>query len=221
MKKVLMLVVLALASFSVANAQFYVGGSLGISHTKVDFGDADQSGTSFKILPEVGYQLNKHWAFGLDVGFTKGYAALGAFDPSDYKAMANAVISAGADISSDDMIDVDLKAFRFAPYARYIILQKGHFELFVDGILGFNFIKGIPQGASSAGLSEETDKYTSFEVNFRPGVSYAITDHIKLTAKVGSFGYQQLKQKDSDLKMTRFGLDVDGDNLLFGVLYNF
>lgn len=226
MKKILLLLAFVLSGFSMAQAQVYVGGSLGVSHSKVDFGCSDQSGTSFKILPEVGYQLSDSWSIGLGFGFMKGYAALGALDPSDYKALANAAVSGVADVTSDDMVDLDLKAIHVAPYVRYTFWKPGKFEFFIDGMFGMNFVKGIPEYSGSTGYSSsdedgDDEEFTSFEINFRPGVSYAVTDHIKLTARIGSLGYQHLKMKDSDLKVSRFGLDVDSNNLLFGLNYTF
>ena len=223
MKKLLLSLVMFLSCFTMATAQFYAGGSLGISHSKLDFGNHDQSGTSFKILPEVGYQFNDRWSFGLNLGFMKGYAALGSFDPSDLKALGNAIISTAADVSSDDMMDLDLKTFRIAPYARYALIKGKRFELFLDGSFAFNLVKADAEADLGSNGTVEVDdqKLKGFEICIRPGVSYAVTDHVKLIAKIGSLGYQQFKLDDHDLKLTRFGLDVDSSNLLFGLLYAF
>ena len=224
MKKILFTLFLLLGCFSFATAQLYVGGSMGITSSKIDFGDADQSGTSFKILPEVGYQLSDRWAFGTTIGFMKGYAALGTFDPSDLKALGTAVVSTIADITSDDLLNADIKTFRIAPYARYSLLKKGDFEIFLDGMIAYDMLKVSGEadtGNLGIGSIEADEKVTGFEICVRPGVSYSLNDHFKLTARIGSLGYQQLKLKDSDFKLTRFGLDVDGSNLLFGLQYAF
>ena len=55
------------------------------------------------------------------------------------------------------------------------------------------------------------------EIALRPGISYELSDKISALAKLGSLGYMEAKEKDSDMKITRFGLDVDTYNLLFYV----
>lgn len=224
MKKVFFTLALLFVFIGFASAQFYVGGSFGVTSSKIDFGETDQKGTSFKILPEVGYQFSDRWAFGTSIGFMKGYAALGSFDPSDLKALATAVVSTVADITSDDMLNADIKTFRIAPYVRYSLLRSERFELFVDGIFAYNMLKVSGEADTSlggGGSVEADEKVTGFEICVRPGASFALTDHFKLTAKIGSLGYQQLKLKDSDFKLNRFGLDVDGSNLLLGLQYTF
>ncbi|MDD7247203.1 MAG: outer membrane beta-barrel protein [Prevotellaceae bacterium] len=67
MKKIIMMAVMAVAAVS-ANAQSWVGGSLGFSNSKVD--GAESSVTQFEIKPEVGYSLNENWDVALGVGYS-------------------------------------------------------------------------------------------------------------------------------------------------------
>ncbi len=53
------------ATTMVASAQVYVGGGIGFSSAD----DGNESSTEFKILPEVGYQLDDNWAIGLQLGY--------------------------------------------------------------------------------------------------------------------------------------------------------
>ena len=55
MKKFLLMIVVALTTLT-ANAQFYVGGELGIWHDT----DADQ--TAFTLAPGLGYEFNEKWS---------------------------------------------------------------------------------------------------------------------------------------------------------------
>ena len=71
-----------------ASAQIYVGGQIGFSTSSVNAdteGSSSISGTSFKILPEVGYKLNDKWAVGIQVGYSQGISAFGTFDVNDFR----------------------------------------------------------------------------------------------------------------------------------------
>ena len=68
MKKILMTLAVAFVAVA-ANAQVYVGGNVGIASSKD--GDADAV-TTYKVLPEIGYNLDQNWAIGTTVGFGKG-----------------------------------------------------------------------------------------------------------------------------------------------------
>lgn len=56
-----------------ASAQVYVGGNVGIVST--DNGDDDDV-TTYKFLPEIGYNLNQDWAIGASFGWAKGSLTL-------------------------------------------------------------------------------------------------------------------------------------------------
>ncbi len=202
-------------------AQFYLGGSFGFTSSKlsgVDFSDfsdeghevhVDMSGSSFKFLPEVGCQLLPNLAAGVSFGYIKGYAAFGSLDVTDYKALLSTVFSTVADVSSYD--GGGFSSIRLAPYVRFTLFREGGFELFADGVLGVNSI------------SEKSSeiKISSMELCVRPGISFAVSNRIKLLAKMGSLGFLNLKAGDSDFKLTRFGLDLDGNNMLLGATYYF
>ena len=52
-----------------ANAQVFVGGTAGIANTG---GEGLSDKTTFKILPEVGYNINKNLAVGTVLGYEDG-----------------------------------------------------------------------------------------------------------------------------------------------------
>ncbi len=104
MKKIMM----TLAAVCVAatmNAQVYVGGSLGFGTTSHD----GNSSTSFKILPEIGYNLDENWAVGITVGYSQ----------------------------DKDYADVKNKMFQVSPYARYTFAKFDKVNLFVDGAVDY------------------------------------------------------------------------------------
>lgn len=70
MKKILFVVILVCAGMA-ANAQFFIGGSLGagIASTNNDNGDKVKTTMNYSIHPDFGYSFNKY----LDLGITAGY----------------------------------------------------------------------------------------------------------------------------------------------------
>ncbi len=93
-----------------ASAQVYVGGNAGIASTKIAGQD---SKTTYKVLPEIGYKINGDWAVGTVVGWGKG----------------NPVTIEDADAA--------VGTFEVAPYVRYTALHSKVVDLFVDG--GFSY----------------------------------------------------------------------------------
>ena len=109
MKKLFMTLAAAVIAVS-ASAQVYVGGNAGIASTKIAGQD---SKTTYKVLPEIGYKINGDWAVGTVVGWGKG----------------NPVTIEDADAA--------VGTFEVAPYVRYTALHSKVVDLFVDG--GFSY----------------------------------------------------------------------------------
>lgn len=216
MKKIVMLFVALITTISIS-AQIYVGGNLGFSSSKLSTGESSMSGTSYKFQPEVGYQLNDRFAVGINLGVSKGLCALGSFNTSDLKGLLSTVVGGALDIysSSDNKSSVSLKGFNVNPYVRYTAYKNKYIDIFVDGTIGYSNIK------ASMGDEGASYKINSFEIALKPGIDVKVSEKLKLVAKAGFLGYQQLKLKDTDYKVTRFGADVDTSNLLFGINYAF
>ena len=119
MKKILLLAVVMFASLN-ANAQFYVGGSIGFGSV----GGGGNSEAVFTILPEVGYQLTDKWAIGCIMGYHKGD---GAFADS-------------SQTTENGMIVNLAEEFIINPYARYSALSWKNVTLFFDGNLKFTSV---------------------------------------------------------------------------------
>jgi len=214
-KKIIALVALLACVTMGASAQVYVGGSLGFTSSKVDQGGHDQDGSSYKIIPEIGYQLDDDLSVGLQIGYAHGYASFGSLNVTDVKALMNTVVSTNADLNEDDM---KLNSFTIAPYLRYNVLKFDRVKFFIEGGVGYTSIK-TDQAPAQLGGNEA--KLNLLEISFRPGVSIDLSSNISLMAKIGSLGYMEAKEKESDQKLTRFGLDIDTYNLLFGLNFKF
>ncbi len=220
-----------------ASAQVYVGGQIGFTSSSVNLdmdGTNSVSGTSFKILPEVGYKINDKWAVGIQVGYSKGISAFGTFDVNDFNSLAKNVGSAALDIasSSDQFIDevdrskapnIKLNAFRVAPYVRYTFLKAGNFDFFLEGGIAYTNIKA-KNASKLANILPDDPTINAFEIAVRPGITFNINQHAQVVAKIGALGYQNAKL-DMGMgfkpSLNRFGLEVDGDDLSLGFNYQF
>ena len=76
----------------------------------------------FKILPELGYQLNDQWAVGATLGYQKGAVDIG---------------------SANFNQNVTTEVFTISPYARYFAFDWDQVSLFFDGGLSFGSYKDM------------------------------------------------------------------------------
>lgn len=106
MKKIVLFLFVVIATLSVSAQSVYVGGAFGLWRND----DADM--TSFKIAPEVGYNLNEKWAVGVVLEYEHA---------SEHDLSGN--------------------AFSIAPYARYSFYENKLVRLFADGGFGFLTVK--------------------------------------------------------------------------------
>ena len=115
MKKYL-LSICAIFFVTTIKAQFYIGGSVGIGVVK-QYGEKKE--TTFKIIPEVGYNINDNWAVGLAFGYKKGSCLIGK---GNYNQ------------------NVKSKVIGIQPYVRYIPFHVSIIDIFVDGFFIYESI---------------------------------------------------------------------------------
>ena len=223
MKKIISLAAAAimLLAGTEAYAQFYFGGSAGFASTTVKVSeDVSLNGsTTFKILPEVGYQINDKMAVGAQIGYLNGPGALGGFDPSDLKGIAFAASDAAVSaVGNTEIMGVKLSAFRVAPYFRYTFYSNHLLEVFADAAIAYTVGNG-KQYDKSEEVWDNRGTISVIEAGIKPGFKVKVSKNFHLVGRLGSFGYQSLKVKDVPYSVSRFGLDVDGSNILFGFVY--
>ena len=210
-----------LACMTTASAQWYVGGSFGFTSSKIDNGNTDQSGSSFKIIPDIGYKIDDRVSAGVQVGYSHGIASFGSLTATDVKAAASNLISAYADINDEDM---KLNGFTIAPYIRYNVVNYGAANFFIEGYVGYNNIStdgGISVGSGSNGGSVDKITFNAFDLGIRPGVSFKLGTKLEAVCKLGALGFVSAKEKESDRKITRFGAVADTYNVLMGFNFHF
>jgi hypothetical protein len=98
-------------------------------------------------------------------------------------------------------------AFTFNPYARYTYLKAGKVSLFVDGGVDFTT-------ASKADWNE-------LAIGLKPGVAVSLSDNISFVSHLGFIGYDVYNPDGDDNNISKFGLNLDGNNLTFGLYFNF
>ena len=118
MKKFLMTLAAAFVAVTMS-AQVYVGGSVSVDSWSSQKLAGDQSETTFKFMPEIGYNLNEEWAVGAVIGY----------ESNKWSGVKGNSLGVGAGFSEN--------AFTFNPYARYTYLKSGKVSLFVDGGVDF------------------------------------------------------------------------------------
>ena len=87
--------------------------------------------------------------------------------------------------------------------------------------MGYSNVKSDDTPNMNGKATGSESKLDVIEIALRPGVSFNLNNNISLIAKLGSLGFMQAKEKESDMKLTRFGLDMDSYNLMFGLNFHF
>ena len=188
MKKILMTLAVAFVAVA-ANAQVYVGGNVGIASSKN--GDADAV-TTYKVLPEIGYNLDQNWAIGTTVGFGKG-------TPVNIEKKLE-----------DGMLQ---NYFTVEPYVRYTFVRSKYINAFVDGGFGYAHFNHAHGAAASV---------NAWSVGVKPGISVNLSPKVSFVAHVGFAGWKSAKADVDGAKSSdAWGVDLDGNNVTFGVYYNF
>jgi len=104
-------------------------------------------------------------------------------------------------------LTISESAFTINPYVRYTYLKAGKVNLFVDG--GFNYI------------SATKNDWTGLAVGLKPGLAVNLTDNISFVSHLGFIGWQQLNPDGDDNNINKTGVDLSGNNLTFGLYFNF
>lgn len=139
MKKIFM--TLAAVCFAATmNAQVYVGGSLSVNAWSSQKNAGDRSETTFKIMPEIGYNINDAWAIGTVIGY----------ESDKWTGVQN----------------LSESAFKIAPYARYTFAKSGKVNFFVDGGFGYTTAKDADWNSFEVGLKPGLSVALSDKVSF-------------------------------------------------------
>ncbi|MDR0427285.1 MAG: porin family protein [Dysgonamonadaceae bacterium] len=183
MKKVFLLMMVAVFSVATASAQYYLGGSLGFSNEKTKDGDVELSKTTeFAIAPEFGYNLTEKVDLGISFEFSSEKPGETGFDKTT--------------------------GWNVSPYVRYNVIQFGQFSILAKAGILFGGKKETPVGegpdvkTTTLGVNiVPVLKYTlSDKFDLLANLNFAKID------------FNQTKVKDGETT-TNFGLDVNSNNV--------
>ena len=198
MKKMILTALVAVVSLA-ASAQIWVGGEVGFSaqNTKLN-GFKTNNEATFNFLPQVGYVLNDKFDIALTIGLKhKNYRNNEpATDYYDY-----GYYYGGEEFNANSFI--------LNPYVRYKFAKAGDFTFFVDGGFSYEYTH----------ISKVKDNINTWELGFKPGISYNLSDKVSLVAHVGKFAYGFSKQGDA--KTNAIDLGLKGTDLSFGAYVSF
>lgn len=216
MKKILLTLALAAFAFT-ANAQFVIGGNVGVNHN----GNHDKNfstGTAYtgiSIEPKVGYQLNDKMQFGAQVGWTYTYNRW-------YGMSATAGAIPVASYSKDSYESNPVNVINIAPYFRYNFATWKHFTVFCEAQLGVGigleskghlFIDGKEVTGSPV---KQGDNYTQLSAAITPGLNYSINNMFSLDIYVDLLGFAwrtRTNGNDSNNHSWGFNANMDAETL--------
>lgn len=183
-----------LAAAAFCQAQFSIGGQLGMSFDKLkpEYG-SDTKLFQLAVAPNVNYMFSDKMGVGLEIDF--------GFLKSDNYAAAN--------------ITGELKATecKFVPYFRYVLCGYDKFQMYADLKVNVGTTKAKIDG-------EKYRKEFGMGVNVVPGVCYNINERMSVHAALNvlALGYNYAKTTDevSDtyVKNNNFGLNINGNTPL-------
>lgn len=196
----------ALAAFSLAaNAQVWLGGSLGVSFNKSEntFNGATtkMKNSSFAICPVIGYELSDKWDLGLEARYTK---AESKHEKSDNRASSS--------------------TFLINPFARYKFANVGIATFFVDGGFELGETSAEQTTTSVDGMATNHIEFTrnNFNIGVRPGVKLALTKNLEAETHFGYIGYKRTKSDSNEEQVSKyFDMSVSSSDLYFGLIWKF
>lgn len=220
MKKKILAVAAALFALS-ANAQMWVGGALGFDYSPRSNSHART--TTFTISPSVGYDLNEKWGLGLNLSLSL----------SDH---SNKTITAMGRTDSSG----NTHSYSVSPFVRFSFAKSGKATFFVDGAVSFGLFKSHNDYYRESWISSTTtvdnqestsDGYTLM-AGLRPGVKFAVAEHLDLIAMTGFIGWQKNHSNadlhsannntaSSSLTQEKWAINVDQTLVNLGLIYKF
>lgn len=108
---------------------------------------------------------------------------------------------------------VKINAVTFDPYARFTYAKLGPVNLFLDGGFGIAVYKE----------KDADDSNVGWNVGIKPGVAVNLTDKLSFVAHIGFLGYRDSNDDHpwAYYGDDGFGFDISGNDLTFGLYYNF
>jgi len=223
MKK-LFITIAFVAAAMISQAQFFVGGNLGLGTESGTYKmesngvtvSQDQPKTfTFTFAPSVGYMFNEKMGVGLDIAF--GYGKVTEKDYDDPEVVITETVKT--------------TQFGLAPYFRYVFAEIDNFRFYGDVRIEWMTSKPkVSYEGNGTTLTFDGNKTTNFGIGVVPGMAYMLTDNISMNCALNilSLGYTTTKTvNDRDgvketWKDNEFGFGVNGATpITIGFFYTF
>ena len=198
MKK--MLLILALATFSFANAQkgtILVGGNIGFTSEKNENQGEERKSNSFGFSPKVGYQFHDNWTAGVEFALSssKSTSSLNSIGESESK----------------------FNVFKVGAFVRYSVPLSETFSVFADLVAGFQNQKN--KDYINGSLTSES-KADGLYAGITPALFINMKKGFGLNFSIGGLGYETLSFDTSDTDVSKFYFNF-GKTVSIGVSKNF
>lgn len=193
MKK--MLLILALATVSFANAQkgtILVGGNIGYSSQKIDRPISEAKTNTFEFSPKVGYQFHDNWTVG-----------------AEFTIQSTKVNNGGGEGKSND--------YKYGAFVRYTVPLSETFSVFAD--LGAGFQNQKDKDYEDGALVSES-KADGFYAGITPALFINMKKGFGLNFSIGGLGYETLNFDATDTDFRRFYFNF-GKTVTIGISKNF
>jgi len=214
MKKVFLAVLFASMMAVSANAQLFVGGSIGfdIDASKNTSGTTVSNNpltVSFDFSPKVGYYLSSAFGVGVITHFGLGLTNNRRDDPTKYTSIN----------------------WGFGPFMRYTVLSRGDFSVLVEGGAG---VYGELSKSTRGSTTIKDPSTFGFDISAMPILSYSLTNRVNLEVSSNllrlGFGVESEKSGAGDSLSkdtnTYFGFGINGYDFFsspyrIGVIFKF
>ncbi|MFH7003820.1 outer membrane beta-barrel protein [Flavobacterium bizetiae] len=193
MKKILL--ILALAMFSFANAQkgtILVGGNIGYVSDKTEFRFGETKTNTFTFSPKVGYQFNDNWTVG------------GEFTVSSSN-------------NENAVREIKENGFKLGAFVRYSVPLSQTFSVFADMGAGFQNEKTKVYGADNSYSKTKAD---GMYVGITPALFINMKKGFGLNFSIGGLGYETMNVENNGGDNSRFYFNF-GQTFNIGVSKNF
>ncbi len=147
----------------------------------------DVKSVSVAVLPEVGYSINEKWDVAAQFGLAYAHQKAG------------------------DEGSIHGASLKFNPFVRYTFVNIGRVGFYAD--LAGQFQTGKFFDEDVAG--DEIINGTLWGIGIKPGVKYAVNDHVVFSAALGFLGYKRCH----DYQFA--GMSFNTGNMSIGVTYVF
>ena len=168
MKKLFITIAFVAAAFF-AQAQLFVGGSLGVDMGSQKREDVKfQKTFEFNFNPTVGYMFAKNMGVGADIIFGTSKTTQPKIKQKPEGAMK-------------------VNTFGIAPYFRYVFIAGDKFNVYADAKISFQSGKVTMDDDYIPGdneLYKDGDKITTFGFGIVPGVQYCFNQHMSVVASI-------------------------------------